>query len=76
MQRRLSPEFKPESAQLVLDQNYSVREAAQAMNVSKSAMGSWVHQLKQERLQYVCTFSPLRGEKSCFISCCKLQLKV
>ncbi|MBC8946344.1 transposase [Xenorhabdus indica] len=45
MKRRFSPEFKLESAQLVLDQHYSIREAAKAMNVSKSAMESWVRQL-------------------------------
>ncbi|WP_410089877.1 transposase [Vibrio cholerae] len=31
--RLFSAEFKLEAAQLVLDQNYSVTEAAQAMNV-------------------------------------------
>ncbi|CDH04805.1 transposase [Xenorhabdus bovienii str. oregonense] len=49
MKRSFSPEFKLESAQLVLDQNYSVMDAAKAMNVSKSALGSWVRQLRQER---------------------------
>ena len=33
-----NPEFKLESAQLVVDQNYSVRQAAEAVNVSASAM--------------------------------------
>ncbi|SFO05256.1 transposase [Xenorhabdus japonica] len=42
MQRRFSPEFKLECTQLVLDQNYSISEAAKAMNVSKSAIRSWV----------------------------------
>lgn len=32
--RLFSAEFKLEAAQLVLDQNYSVTEAAQAMNVA------------------------------------------
>lgn len=36
--RNFSAEFKLEAAQLVVDQNYSVIEAAQAMNVSKSTM--------------------------------------
>ncbi|RWX54478.1 transposase, partial [Photobacterium chitinilyticum] len=36
--RTYSPEFKLEAAQLVLDQNYSVPEAAAAMNVGKSTM--------------------------------------
>lgn len=47
--RTYSPEFKLEAAQLVLDQNYSVPEAAAAMNVGKSTMENWVRQLKQER---------------------------
>ena len=32
--RLFSAEFKLEAAQLVIDQNYSVTEAAQAMNVA------------------------------------------
>ena len=44
-----STEFKLESAQLVLDQNYSIREAASAVNVSKSTLNKWVQQLKEER---------------------------
>jgi transposase-like protein len=44
-----SPEFKPESDQLVADQNYSVRQAAEAVNVSASSMDKWARQLRQER---------------------------
>ena len=44
-----SPEFRLESAQLVVDQGYSVKDAAEAMNVGKSTMDKWVRQLKQER---------------------------
>ncbi|GIU52871.1 transposase [Shewanella sairae] len=47
--RLFSAEFKLESAQLVLDQNYSIVEAAQAMNVGKSTMDKWVRQLREER---------------------------
>lgn len=47
--RRFSPEFKLEAAQLVLDQSYSVMEAAEAMNVGKSTMDRWVRQLRKER---------------------------
>ena len=47
--RNFSPEFRLEAAQLVVDQNYSIREAAQAMNVGKSTMDKWVRQLRQER---------------------------
>lgn len=34
--RNFPPEFRLESAQLVIDQGYSVKEAATAMNVGKS----------------------------------------
>ncbi len=44
--RLFSAEFKLEAAQLVLDQNYSVTEATQAMNVGKSTM---VRLLREER---------------------------
>ena len=44
-----SPEFKLEAAQLVVDQGYSVKEAALAMNTANSTMDKWVRQLKQER---------------------------
>lgn len=63
MKRRFSPEFKLESAQLVLDQHYSIREATKAMNVSKSAMESWVCQLKQERQGQSPKTSPITPEQ-------------
>ena len=44
-----SPEFRLEAAQLVLQQGYSVREAAEAMGVGKSTMDKWVRQLRSER---------------------------
>ncbi len=47
--RNFSPEFRLESAQLVVDQNYTVRAAAEAMNVGVSTMDKWVRQLRQER---------------------------
>ena len=47
--RQFNVEFKLESAQLVLDQNYSMLEAAQVMNVGKSTMDKWVCQLREER---------------------------
>ena len=47
--RNYSPEFRLESAQLVVDQNYTVREAADAMSVGYSTMDKWVRQLRQER---------------------------
>ena len=47
--RTFTPEFKLEAAQLVVDQSYSIREAANAMNVGKSTMDKGVRQLKGER---------------------------
>jgi transposase len=44
-----TPEFRLECAQLVVDKNYSVLEAAQAMDVGKSSLDKWVRQLKNER---------------------------
>ena len=44
-----SPEFRLEAAQLVLDQDYSVRDAAEAMGVGKSTLDTWVRQLRAER---------------------------
>ncbi len=53
MTKRTRPTFKPEFrlevAQLVLAQGYSIREAAEAMNVGKSTVDKWVRQLKAER---------------------------
>lgn len=47
--RRFSPEFRLEAAQLVVDKSYTVREAAEAMNVGHSSMDRWVAQLRKER---------------------------
>ncbi|MET0121987.1 MAG: transposase, partial [Candidatus Thiodiazotropha sp. 6PLUC9] len=40
--RTFSPEFRLEAAELVVDQNYSIRAACRAMGVSKSSMENWV----------------------------------
>jgi transposase len=47
--RTFSPEFRLESAQLVVDQHYSIREAAQAVGIGHSTMDKWVRQLRKER---------------------------
>ncbi|MEY8214641.1 MAG: transposase [Colwellia sp.] len=47
--RNFNPEFRNEVAELVLDKNYSVREAAEAMNVGKSTVDKWARLLKKER---------------------------
>ena len=47
--KAFSPEFRLESAGLVVDQGYTVKAACEAMGVSKSTMENWVRQLRQER---------------------------
>lgn len=47
--RTFSPEFRLETAQLVVDQGYTHEEAAKAMGVGFSTIGKWVKQLNQER---------------------------
>jgi transposase len=47
--RHFKPEYRQEVAELVLDKKYSVKEAADAMNVGKSTVDKWVHQLRKER---------------------------
>lgn len=58
-----TPEFRLEAAQLVVDQGYSTREAADAMNVGKSTMDKWVRQLKKERNGIVSKSNPLTPEQ-------------
>ena len=44
-----NPEFRLEAAQLVVDQSYTIRDAADAMGIGKSTMDKWVRQLRAER---------------------------
>jgi len=44
-----SAEFKNEAAALVLDKNYTIPEACNAMGVGYTAMRRWVKQLESER---------------------------
>ncbi len=61
--RTFTPEFKLEAAQLVVDQGYSVREAADAMNIGKSTMDKWVRQLRKERNGESPEASPMTPEQ-------------
>ena len=47
--RTFSPEFRLESAQLVVDEKYSIREGITAVGVGHSTMDKWVLQLRDER---------------------------
>jgi transposase len=44
-----STEFKQDAASLVLDKNYSVKEACEAVGAGASALRRWVKQLESER---------------------------
>ncbi len=61
--RTFSPEFRLESAQLVVDQGYKLKEAAEAMGVSKSSIDKWVRQLRQERSGIAPKASPMTPEQ-------------
>lgn len=63
MAKRFSPEFQLESAKLVLDQNYTPTEAANAMNVGVSTMTRWVRQLKDERQGKPTKAAPMTPEQ-------------
>ncbi len=39
--KHFTPEFRSEIAQLVINKHYSVREAAELMNVGKSTLDKW-----------------------------------
>ncbi len=47
--RSFSTEFKHDAACLVLDQGYSITEAARSVEVGNTALRRWVEQLKIER---------------------------
>ncbi len=47
----------------MLDQNYSIVEASQAMNVGKSTMDKWVRQLREDRQGKQPKASPISPEQ-------------
>ncbi len=47
--RTFTKEFKLEAAILVLDQGYSVTDAARSLGVGETALRRWVQQLSDER---------------------------
>lgn len=46
--RSFSTEFKHDAARLVLDQGYTIPEAARSLDVGETAIRRWVDQLKAE----------------------------
>ncbi len=49
MKKNFNAGFKRESAQLFVDQNYTVADAAKAMDADLPTMTKWVKQLRDER---------------------------
>lgn len=47
--RQHSPQFKLDTAALVLDQGYTYAKAAEAMGVDTGSIRRWVRQLRDER---------------------------
>jgi transposase len=58
-----SPGFRLETAQLVVDQGYSNKEAAEAMGVGYSTLGKWVKQLREERAGKAPQANPMTPEQ-------------
>lgn len=63
IKRTFSADFKLEAAQLVVEQNYSLREASEAMGVGKSTMSKWVRQLRQENVGVLRHDKPITPEQ-------------
>lgn len=61
--RNFSTEFKREPALLVVDQHYTVADAAKAMNIGLSTMTRWVKQLRDERAGKTPKASPITPEQ-------------
>ncbi len=61
--RTFSSEFKMDAACLVLDQGYSVPEAARSMNVGETVLRRWIEQLKIERGGITPTAKALTSEQ-------------
>jgi len=58
-----SPEFRLETAQLVVDQSYTHQEAAKAMGVGYSTLSKWVKQLREERAGKTPVAMPMTPEQ-------------
>lgn len=61
--RSFSPEFKRESASLVLDEGYSVPEASRSLDVGQTALRLWVKQLEAERSGVTPTSKAITAEQ-------------
>ena len=61
--RTFSPEFRLETAKLVVDQGYTHDEAAKTLGVGFSTIGKWVKQLQQERQGVRVKLTPMTPEQ-------------
>ena len=58
-----SPEFRLETAQLVVDNGYTHEGAAKAMGVGYSTISKWVKQLREERRGIKPKATPMTAEQ-------------
>jgi transposase len=58
-----SPEFRLETAQLVVDNGYTHQDAAKAMGVGYSTISKWVKQLRDERKGIKPKATPMTAEQ-------------
>ena len=59
-----TPEFRLEVVKLVTEQNYSIREAAEAMNVGKSTVDKWVRDYRRGQSSGVSSGAPVSAEQA------------
>ena len=63
MAKHFTAEFKLEAAKLVVDHGYTFVKAAEAVNVSHSALTRWVNKLRLERQGKTPAGLPLTSEQ-------------
>lgn len=63
MKKNFNAGFKRESAQLFVDQNYTVADAAKAMDADLPTMTKWVKQLRDKRQGKTPKASPMTPEQ-------------
>lgn len=60
---RPTPEYRLEVVKLVTEQNYSIREAAEAMSVGKSTVDKWVRDYRKSQSSGVNSGAPVSAEQ-------------
>jgi len=63
MRNRFTTEYKIECVQLVKTQGYTIKDAAQAMNVGHSTLQKWIRQYNNEQLGITPKSSALTSEQ-------------